>query len=64
MKRRTLLLAAALAALPLAASAQGYPSKPIRFVVPYPPGGPLDTIARLLGQKVSEKANRAATELQ
>jgi len=54
MKRRTLLLAAALAALPMAASAQGYPSKPVRFVVPYPPGGPLDTIARLLGQKVSE----------
>jgi tripartite-type tricarboxylate transporter receptor subunit TctC len=58
MKRRTLLLAAALAALPMAAFAQGYPSKPIRFVVPYPPGGPLDTIARLLGQKVSEGVNQ------
>jgi tripartite-type tricarboxylate transporter receptor subunit TctC len=58
MKRRTLLLAAALAALPMAASAQGYPSKPIRFVVPYPPGGPLDTIARLLGQKVSESVKQ------
>lgn len=52
MKKRTLLLAAALAALPLAASAQGYPSKPIRFVVPYPAGGPLDTIARLLDAKI------------
>ena len=58
MKKRTLLLAAALAALPLAASAQGYPSKPIRFVVPYPPGGPLDTIARLLGQKVAESVKQ------
>jgi tripartite-type tricarboxylate transporter receptor subunit TctC len=37
-----------------AAQAQPYPSKPIRFVVPYPAGGPLDTVARLLGQKVSE----------
>jgi tripartite-type tricarboxylate transporter receptor subunit TctC len=36
------------------ALAQPYPSKPIRFVVPYPAGGPLDTVARLLGQKVSE----------
>jgi tripartite-type tricarboxylate transporter receptor subunit TctC len=58
MKRRTLLLAAALAALPMAALAQGYPSKPIRFVVPYPPGGPLDTIARLLGQKVAESVKQ------
>jgi tripartite-type tricarboxylate transporter receptor subunit TctC len=37
-----------------AALAQGYPSRPIHFVVPYPAGGPLDTVARLLGQRVSE----------
>ena len=40
------------------AAAQGYPSKPIRFVVPYPAGGPLDTVARLLGQKVSESVKQ------
>ena len=41
-----------------AAFAQPYPSKPIRFVVPYPAGGPLDTVARLLGQKVAESVKQ------
>jgi len=40
------------------AQAEIYPAKPIRFVVPYPAGGPLDTIARLLGQKVSESVKQ------
>jgi len=52
------LLLALLCALPLVAAAQAYPSKPIRFVVPYPAGGPLDTVARLLGQKVSESVKQ------
>jgi tripartite-type tricarboxylate transporter receptor subunit TctC len=32
-----------------------YPTKPIKFIVPYPAGGPLDTVARLTGQKLSER---------
>lgn len=54
MRTFRLLAAAALVALAsLASFATGpFPSKQIRFVVPYPPGGPLDTVARLLGQKV------------
>ncbi len=55
MKALRFLAAAALVAVaPLALhAAEPFPGKQIRFVVPYPPGGPLDTVARLLGQKVS-----------
>jgi tripartite-type tricarboxylate transporter receptor subunit TctC len=45
--------AALLVAVAPLAFADGYPSKPIHFIVPYPAGGPLDTVARLLGQRVS-----------
>jgi len=52
-------VASAFTCIPGAASAQQpYPSKPIRFVVPYPAGGPLDTVARLLGQRVSESVRQ------
>src|ERR1700683_5520120 len=34
--------------------AQQYPNRTIRMIVPFPPGGPADTIARIVGQKMSE----------
>ncbi len=51
MKR---LLAVVSLALPLAAVAQDYPSKPIRMIVPYTAGGAADTVARAVGQKLSD----------
>jgi tripartite-type tricarboxylate transporter receptor subunit TctC len=57
-------LAAALACatLPLggAAQAQAYPNKPIRIVVPYPAGGGLDVMARLLGDRLGKRLGQAA----
>lgn len=48
------LLAAAFAATPALAQSQAWPAKPLRIVVPYPPGGSSDIIARMVGQQLSE----------
>jgi tripartite-type tricarboxylate transporter receptor subunit TctC len=56
MKARLRWLAPLAAALALAAGAaagQGYPNKPIRFVVPYPPGGGTDVVARILTEPLA-----------
>ena len=36
------------------ASAQAWPMKPVRLIVPYPAGGPIDVMARALGQRLTE----------
>ena len=56
-RRRTLTLAAsalAPAVLGRAARAQGWPNRPVRIIVPFPPGGGGDTIARIVGAKLTE----------
>jgi tripartite-type tricarboxylate transporter receptor subunit TctC len=57
-RRRFLYLATAAAALPSLsqmATAQSYPTRPVRFIIGYPPGGSADLTARLLGQWLSER---------
>jgi len=54
--RRTLAVlligAAAVPAAPRVAQAQAYPTRPITLIVPFPAGGPLDTVARIMGERM------------
>jgi tripartite-type tricarboxylate transporter receptor subunit TctC len=54
MRIHTALLITALAALPFATLAQTYPSKPVRVIVPYPPGSTPDIVGRTLSSKLQE----------
>ena len=57
-RRQFLRLAAGAAALPAApriAAAQSYPARPVRIIVGFPPGGPNDIVARIIGQWLSER---------
>src|SRR6516164_8081960 len=61
-RRQLLQLAAAATAAPAAARralAQSYPSRPVRLIIGYTPGGSADLTARLLGQWLSERLGQA-----
>jgi tripartite-type tricarboxylate transporter receptor subunit TctC len=57
MKRflfQTLIALGLIGAMLPSVQAQGYPNKPIRLIVPVPPGGGNDVIGRLIAQKLTE----------
>jgi tripartite-type tricarboxylate transporter receptor subunit TctC len=65
--RRHVLTAIAGTALPLAMSGslraqQNYPNRPIRLIVPFPPGGPIDTMARLVGEQLTASVGQVVVE--
>ncbi len=53
--RRAALAALALAALPLATAAQAFPTRPVKIIVGFPAGGPLDAHARLLADDLGKR---------
>ena len=48
------LLAAGLSGLPFKAAAQDYPNRVVQLIVPYPPGGGVDTVGRVIAQKLTD----------
>jgi tripartite-type tricarboxylate transporter receptor subunit TctC len=55
VKLMSALIASTLAMFPAAALAQAFPAKPVRLILPFPPGGPTDLQGRAIAQKLSEQ---------
>src|SRR6201989_1101116 len=61
MRRRAFLRLAAAAALPISArqaSAQAYPTRPVRLIVGYSAGGTADIVARIIAQRLTERVGQ------
>jgi len=58
LTRRATLAGMAALGLPSSAGAQGFPSRSITIIVPYPPGGPVDALARLIAQEAAGDLNQ------
>ena len=58
LTRRATLAGLAALGFPFAADAQGFPSRSITIIVPYPPGGPVDVLARLIAQESAGDLNQ------
>jgi tripartite-type tricarboxylate transporter receptor subunit TctC len=58
MRNRLAALAVALFALASPAAAQDYPNRPVRLVVPFPPGGINDIVARVISQHLGERLGK------
>jgi tripartite-type tricarboxylate transporter receptor subunit TctC len=56
------IVAMSLAAAGAAHAQQKYPDRPIRMIVPFPPGGPIDTMARVVAQELSTRVGQVVVE--